>query len=111
MLYEATKKPRVMWAWVCPVTGIVLDETWGSTESYAENKTKKFWRSKDRFQSGEMRAVRVTVELLTDDEMAKERAEFSRWKAERDEREAKRQDAPVMPSNAELCGGMSATNV
>lgn len=104
MLYDATTKPHVMWAWVCPVTGMLLDEGWASTEGYAASQSKKFWRSKDRFQSGEMRAVRVTVELLTDDEMAKERAEFAQWKAEREAREAKRKDAPVMPSNVKVTG-------
>lgn len=99
MIYDAISKPHVMWAWICPITGMMLDEGWASTESYAESQSKKFWRSKERFEGGEIRAVRVTIELLTDDEMAKQRAEFAQWKAEREARESKQNDPPVMLSN------------
>ena len=75
-----TKEPRLMWAWVCPVTGMVLDEAWGATEPYATSKTVRYW-GKRRAKSGEMRLCRVTVEPLSDEETARHRAEFAAWNA------------------------------
>ena len=74
-----TEKPRVMWAWVCPVTGMVLDEKWGVTEAYARRQTKAYW-GKNRTESGEFLAVRVTIEPLTAEETAAHRAEFEAWR-------------------------------
>jgi hypothetical protein len=62
---------------------MVLDEAWGSTEPYATRKTIATW-GKRRTEAGEMRAVRVTVEPLSDDETALHRAEFAAWKARND---------------------------
>jgi hypothetical protein len=71
---------NIVWAWVCPVTGTVLDEWWGRTEDYARDKTVRGW-GKRRFEQGEMRPLRVRLEALSPEEAAKERAEFQEWKA------------------------------
>lgn len=73
-------EPRDTWAWVCPVTGMVLEEAWGATEGYARHKSEKYL-GKRRAECGEMRLCRVTVTLCTEDEAAKYRAEFDAWKA------------------------------
>jgi hypothetical protein len=75
-----TKEPRLMWAWVCPATGMVLDEAWGATEPYAKSKSERLW-GKRRTGEGDMLLCRVTVEPLTADETAKHRAEYEEWKA------------------------------
>lgn len=75
-------EPSVMWAWVCPITGMVLDEAWGNTEPYARRKTNGWW-GKRRAESGEMLAVRVTVEPLSAEETAVHRAEFAAREAKR----------------------------
>jgi len=75
-----TKEPRQMWAWVCPVTGMVLDEAWGLTEPYATGKTERMW-GKKRTAMGEMVLCRVTVEPLSAEETAAHRAEFAAWNA------------------------------
>ena len=77
------EKPRVLWAWVCPITGMVLDEWWANTEAVARSRTESSW-GKLRTKQGDIRPVRVTVELLTDDETTAHRAEFAAWKAKRD---------------------------
>ena len=83
------EKPRVMWAWVCPITGMVWDEGWGGTEAYARSKTERTW-GKTRTKSGDMRLVRVTIEPLTDAEADAHKAEYAAWRATKD---AEAQDA------------------
>ena len=72
------EKPHVVWAWVCPITGIVWDEGWGSTPAYAKSKTERSW-GKTRTKSGEMRLVRVTIEPLTDAEASAYKSEYASW--------------------------------
>jgi hypothetical protein len=76
-------EPREMWAWVCPVTGMVLDECWGPTEGYSKSRSEKYL-GKRRAEYGEMRLCRVTVTPCTDEETAKYRAEFAAWKASKE---------------------------
>ena len=87
-----TKQPSLMWAWVCPITGMVWDEGWGSTEPYATSQTQRTF-GKRRMQLGDMRLVRVTIEPLTAEEEAKARAEFAEWKAKRDAADEARAEA------------------
>ena len=91
----STKEPRVMWAWVCPITGMVWDEAWASTEAYATGRTERTL-GKRRMTLGDMRMVKVTVEPLSAEEEAKARAAFADWKAARDKRAA----PPVAEGNA-----------
>jgi len=70
----------VMWAWVCPVTGIVLTEGWGATLDYAKHKSIDYF-GKRRIALGDFKAIRVTLEVLPDEEADKLRAEFEAWKA------------------------------
>ena len=72
------EKTSVMWAWVCPITGMVWDEGWGGTEAYARTKTERTW-GKTRTKSGDMRLVRVTIEPLTDTEAEAHKAEYAAW--------------------------------
>jgi hypothetical protein len=81
-----TKEPRLMWAWVCPITGMVLDEAWGATEPYAKSKSERFW-GKRRTEQGDMRLCRVTVEPLSADETAIAREEYAAWKAQKHQAE------------------------
>jgi hypothetical protein len=74
------KEPRVMWAWICPITGMVWDEGWGSTEAYATSQTARTF-GKRRMTMGDMRMVKVTIEPLSPEEEARERAAFAEWKA------------------------------
>jgi hypothetical protein len=89
------KEPRVMWAWVCPITGMVWDEAWASTEAYATRRTETTL-GKRRMTLGDMRMVRVTIEPLSAEEEAKERAAFAEWKAAK----AKRATPPAAEGNA-----------
>ena len=72
---------NVMWAWVCPATDSVLSEAWGATEAYATGKAERHW-GKHGMAAGYMRAVRVTIDVLTVEETEAERARYARWKAE-----------------------------
>lgn len=76
------KEPVLMWAWVCPVTGMVWSEGMRATEPYAKDETERTW-GKKRMAYGEMLLCRVTVEPLTTDETEKHRVEFAEWKAAR----------------------------
>ena len=69
-----------MWAWVCPITGIVLHEGWGATEVYAMQKTERIW-GKRRAAQGDMRLCRVTIEPVSPEETAMHRANYEAWKA------------------------------
>lgn len=80
-------KENIVWAWECPVTGIVFDETWGATLPYAEGKTQR-WLGKNRFKQGEMRAFRLTLERLTDAEEKELQAKFAEWRKEQDAKRA-----------------------
>ena len=75
-----TEKPSLIWAWVCPITGIVLSDAWGATEVYAMEKTERIW-GKRRAAQGDIRLCRVTVELVSSEETAAHRAEFAAWEA------------------------------
>jgi len=77
-----TRESTVVWAWVCPVTGTVLDECWGATKPYAARQSERYL-GKRRSQYGEMRAVRVTIEPLSAEEQAVHEAEFEAWLAKR----------------------------
>jgi hypothetical protein len=74
-------RDNIMWAWVCPHTGIVFDEGWAATEAWAAEKTRK-WLGKRRFETGEMKAVRVRLEVLSDEEAQEQRAAFEAFSAE-----------------------------
>jgi hypothetical protein len=78
----SVEKPRNVWAWVCPVTGIVWDEGWGATQNYARMQTEKTL-GKRRMQSGDLRLVRVTVEPLSEVEAQAYQAEQEAWLAAR----------------------------
>ena len=86
------KETRVMWAWVCPVTGMVLDDTWGITEAYTRTKTERMW-GKHRTDSGDFLAVCVTIELLGAESTAEHRAEFAAWRERKDRETAERRIA------------------
>jgi hypothetical protein len=76
------EKPRIAWAWVCPITGIVWDEGWGATLGYARMETQKTL-GKRRMQAGDLRLVRVTVEPLSEAEAQAYQAEQEAWQAAR----------------------------
>jgi hypothetical protein len=74
----STKEPALMWAWVCPITGMVLHEGMGNTEPFATHESERIW-GKKRMAAGEMLLCRVTVEPLSAEETGKHRAEFAEW--------------------------------
>ena len=84
------KESRIMWGWCCPFTGMVLDEAWAATEPYAVQKSTGYF-GKRRIAMGEFRAVRVTIEPLSDEEQAKHRAEFEEWQKRREAQERRTQ--------------------
>lgn len=73
-------RDNIVWAFVCPHTGIVFDEKWASTEPCAISDTQR-WLGKRRFQNGEMKAIRVRLEILSDEETQKVREEFEVFRA------------------------------
>ena len=76
------KQARVLWAWVCPITGMVLDEAWGSTKPYTVQKSERCL-GKRRTEGGDARAVKVTIELLTDAEQAEHERAYEKWRAKK----------------------------
>lgn len=87
----STKHENVMWAWHCPLTGIVWADGWGSVESYAANKTLR-QMGKNRFSNGDLVAFRVKLEPLTDAEMQQQRKAYADWQAAK---AAKEKPAPA----------------
>ena len=98
----STKQPSLMWAWVCPVTGMVWQEGMGNTEPYAKQETERTW-GKKRMAMGEMLLCRVTVEPLTAEETEKHRAEFAEWRAAK--------VAEKLTHNVEVRGGAKPSNL
>lgn len=72
----STKHENIMWAWHCPITGIIWSEGMGTTEEYAAWKTAR-QLGKNRFKCGDMVAFRVKLEPLTEAEMQQQRAAYA----------------------------------
>lgn len=87
----STKHENILWAWRCPMTGIVWSEGWGETENYATNKTTR-QMGKNRFKRGDMVAFRVELVPLTDAEMQQHRQAYADWQAAK---AAKEKPAPT----------------
>lgn len=79
----------IMWLWVDDTTSICFPETMYSTEDYARHQAERIL-GKRRMPGGTMRAVRITIAPLSDEETATERARYADWKAAREKREANR---------------------
>lgn len=73
----------VQWLWVDHVTNVCFPETMSSTEDYAAQRAQQIL-GKRRMAGGEVRAVRVTIEPMSAEETAAQRAEFESWKARKD---------------------------
>jgi type IV pilus biogenesis protein CpaD/CtpE len=73
------EKP-VMWLWVDEATGICFPETMSHTEAMALRDTERILGKRRMSGVGRVRAVRVTIDPLGEEETAALRSEFAAWR-------------------------------
>ena len=78
------EKPT-MWLWVDELTGICFPETMSHTEAMALRDTERIL-GKRRMSGGvgRVRAVRVSIDPLSEEETEAHRATFKAWQASRE---------------------------
>ena len=74
----------VMWLWVDHATGICFPETMSHTEAMALRDTERILGKRRMGGFGSVRAVRVSIEPLSEEETAAHRSDFAAWKAKKD---------------------------